>query len=95
MRIDLSRSGGFGGIIRHASFAPGDLPPEEEATLARLLPMVDVATSSGQERPTAREVDRFQYDLTAVVDGQTVHLSASETQLPPELRQLLEELLRR
>lgn len=95
MRVDLIRSGGFGGISRHASFAPGDLGPEERAKVLEVLHTVDSAASERQGSPTAGHVDRFQYDLTAEIDGQRHHLSVSEAQLPPELRHLLEELLRR
>lgn len=93
MRVDLTRSGGFGGITRRVSFGPGDLTSAEESTFAQAL---EAAATGGSEQgvPTVG-VDRYQYDVTIVVDDQAHHLRASETEIPSEYRQFLDGLINR
>ena len=93
MHIDLTRSGGFGGITRRASLGPGDLTSEEERRIEQALEKGEVGKP--ERKTSGKNVDRFQYDLTVTVDDQRHSLSASETELPPDVRRLLDELINR
>lgn len=91
MRVELTRSGGFAGITRRASLGPGDLTPDDVSRIERAIE----STPGPMAKGTARGADRFQYDVTIEVDGRSRHLRASETEIPSDVRHLLDELLDR
>lgn len=95
MQIDLARSGGVAGITMRTSVDTSTLPSEEAEEIEQAMRGIDFAklgrdTSTGGTKP-----DRFQYDLTVTIGDQRHELSAAEQDLPPELRRLLDRLLRR
>jgi hypothetical protein len=93
IQIDLERSGGFAGTSLKASVDTSRLPADEAGTIAGLVDRVDFdALAAGTGAP-ARAPDRFQYDLV-VRRGKRRHaLSLGESQVPPELRPLLDHLV--
>ncbi|MFF7328845.1 protealysin inhibitor emfourin [Streptomyces sp. NPDC090306] len=85
MRIQVTRSGGFAGIERHAEVDTAELPdPEQWHDLARR------ALASGAQRPPAGVPDGFGYEIT--VDGRTFH--CAEPRLTEEQRQLVSRVLK-
>jgi hypothetical protein len=95
VRIDVTRSGGFGGMVMRASVDTADLPPEDAARIEQSLRGIDFVELGRTRSPSTGTVDRFQYDLTITADDQRHEVSTGETQLPSEVRQVLDELLRR
>lgn len=93
-RIELVRSGGLAGLSMGTAVRVGDLPPETAAAVDSALSQVDLDALAAPR--ASREVsgaDRFQYDLD-VTDGDRHHrISLAETEVPPQLRPLLDALL--
>lgn len=95
MRIDLTRSGGFAGITARASLDSAELGPGDAAMIEQAIKGTDRPRPEGQDAVPASAVDRYQYDLTVTTGDGSRQLSAGEQELAPELRHLLDELLRR
>jgi hypothetical protein len=93
VRIEVSRSGGFAGIRARAAAATGDLDEAQAAELVALArrcgPTFDIA------RPAAAGplVDRFEYEITMVVDGAERSVVVGDADLSPECRQLVRWVL--
>ncbi|MER7753247.1 protealysin inhibitor emfourin [Kitasatospora sp. NPDC097643] len=85
MRISITRTGGFAGIVRKAEVDTADQPDTThlEALVHRALPP-DMAPH-GWVVP-----DGFQYDIT--VDGRSVHLA--DPHLTEDQRELVRALLK-
>jgi hypothetical protein len=94
IRIDLVRSGGFAGISQRASVDTGKLPPEEAARVAKLVRAVDFDALAGVATGPPRAPDRFQYDLDVQQGGRHHHLTLGERSVPPELRALIDHLMK-
>ncbi len=95
VRIDVVRSGGFAGMTMRSAVDTAELPPEQAARLEQAIERIDFAELQRAPSASASKVDRFQYDLIITDDDRRQQLSTGEEELPPELRQLLDELLRR
>jgi emfourin len=91
-RIDLTRTGGFGGLRLHGSVDVGTLPPEQAAALTDLVDGVDFAALEGQPVQKAWP-DEFRYDLTIIRGDRHHHLIMGDRSVPPELRALLSRLV--
>jgi hypothetical protein len=72
-----------------------DLPLEQAARIEQALQRIDFGALQTMRSASASSVDRFQYDVTITDGDQRQELSTGEEELPPELRHLFEELLRR
>ncbi len=93
-RIELARSGGLAGITVRSSLDTSQLPPEEAEAVEALVERADLGRLPAPE-PRPGGADRFQYDL-AVTRGEERHVvSVGETEVTPELRQLINEVLGR
>ncbi|MEV6104876.1 protealysin inhibitor emfourin [Streptomyces sp. NPDC051940] len=66
MRISVTRTGGFGGIRRHAT-----LDTAGRADAVGLQALARQALAAGRDRPPIGVPDGFSYELT--VDGTTVY----------------------
>src|SRR4051794_2405829 len=89
-QINLERSGGFAGITVSAQADSGQLPASEAAELERLASAVDFAHAEAE--PTARP-DAFQYHLVAHHGADVHELRLGESQLDPQLKELVEWLI--
>jgi hypothetical protein len=64
MHIEYVRSGGFGGIRLTGSFDTENLPPEQAATLGKLIDGASFFRLSEQIKPTLPVPDQFEYRVT-------------------------------
>ncbi|MEU7058580.1 protealysin inhibitor emfourin [Streptomyces sp. NPDC046197] len=85
MRIQVTRTGGFAGIERHAEVDTSGRPDAHEwQVLARQ------ALAAGQDTPPIGVPDGFGYEIT--VDGRTVY--AADPGLTDEQRRLVSRVLK-
>jgi hypothetical protein len=85
MRIQVTRSGGFAGIERHAEIDTDALPDAD-----RWHALASSVLASGAQDPSAGVPDGFSYEIT--VDGRTVR--CVEPRLTDEQRQLVSGVLK-
>lgn len=85
MRIQVTRSGGFAGIERHAEVDTAELSDAEQ-----WHDLAESALASGVERPPGGVPDGFHYEVT--VDGRTAHFA--EPRLTEEQRRLVSRVLK-
>lgn len=95
MHIELARSGGMAGLTVAVSVDTAGLPPETADVVVSALDDVDLAELAARPRPrrAARGADRYQYDLTVERDGNRHALRFAETDVPPELRPVIDALV--
>ena len=92
IRIEVERSGGFGGITQHGSLDSSGLEPRESRKLADLLDRLDLdAIAKGASGRAG--VDRFQYHVVVERAGDRSELDLGETEVPAEFRKLLDRLV--
>jgi len=88
MRVTVERSGGFAGIAKTASVDRDALAPADAETMDELVRDVDdaapIADAPSQER------DRFEYSVTLETGEGLRTITASESQVSPSLRRLIE-----
>jgi hypothetical protein len=91
-RIELTRSGGFGGLRLHSTVDVGALPPDQAADLTGL---VDQAGLAALERQPSQQAspDEFRYDLTVLRGDRHHHVVVGDRGATPELRALLARLV--
>ncbi|MDP9399253.1 MAG: hypothetical protein M3P96_16160 [Actinomycetota bacterium] len=93
IRVSLVRSGGFGGLSREGSLDTSALDAEAAREVADLVDRLDLPRLAETRRAPGRP-DGFQYDLTVERGDQQWQLSLAESQVAPELRPLLQRVLR-
>ena len=94
-RIELTRSGGVGGITMRVSVDSAELAPGEAAMIEEAVQGVSLPQPERSPAASGSNVDRFHYDITLTAGDQRHQLSAGEEDLAADLRQLIDELLRR
>jgi hypothetical protein len=91
MRVLLESSGGFAGLRLSSSLDTDELPPDQAAeamrALEKLTSVPPAVPSGGTTLP--------QYRLIVSLDTGAQVLELTESQVPPALRPLLSELMRR
>ena len=95
MRLDVVRSGGFANLRVPAHLDTSELPPEEAQeieALVRRVSLEDLAERSPLRGPGA---DRFQYDVKVTREEGEQRVIASESEVSPELRALIDTVLAR
>ncbi|MFJ3302219.1 protealysin inhibitor emfourin [Streptomyces sp. NPDC086549] len=85
MRIQVSRTGGFAGIERHAEVDTSGRPDAREWEA-----LAEQAFAAGQGSPPIGVPDGFGYEIT--VDGKTVY--AADPRLTREQRELITRVLK-
>ncbi|MER5372135.1 MULTISPECIES: protealysin inhibitor emfourin [unclassified Streptomyces] len=85
MRIQVTRTGGFAGIERHAEVDTSGRPDADEWHA-----LAEKATAAGRDVPPAGVPDGFAYEIT--VDGRTVY--AADPRLTEEQRRLITRVLK-
>lgn len=93
MRIDFARSGGLAGLTMAVSVDTDRLPPDAAGVVDAALRRADLAGLAARPRQPAAGADRYQYDLTIERDGECHTLSFRESEVPPELRPVVDALL--
>jgi hypothetical protein len=93
MRIDFARSGGLAGLTMAVSIDTARLPPDAAAVVDAALSQADLAELAARPRQPAAGADRYQYDLTIERDGECHSLSFPESEVPPELRPVVDALV--
>ena len=90
--IELVRSGGLAGISMATEVRVGDLPPEKAAAVEGALGQVDLGALAARRAAPAGP-DRYQYDVTVVDGGERHTFRLGESEVPAELRPLLDALV--
>lgn len=94
MRIEFQRAGGFAAPAMRQSHAVdlSDLPDEEAKEAERLISQLDIASLSSRPRVKKPQPDAFYYRIV-IKDGDNIQtIEASDTDMTPPLRQLIEWL---
>ncbi len=94
MKISFERSGGFMGRNISLSLDLDDLPTDQALTLKRLVNESNFFKLKATP-PAPREPDGFTYSITIETETEHHTLSAGDTNFPPNLRPLLENLVER
>ncbi len=93
MHVDLTRSGGLAGLTMAVSVDTARLPPDTAGVVDAALGQADLAGLAARPRRAAPGADRYQYDLTIERDGECHSLSFPETDVPAELRPVIDALV--
>jgi len=90
VRVEVTRSGGFAGVARHAAVDSATLEPPAAAALVRL---VDAADLDAPHAAPAKGADRFQYDISVTAGGRTRSATVAEGAMTPQLKALVQHVL--
>ena len=93
MRLELVRSGGFANLRVPAHLETSELPPEEAEEIEALVGQVDLEDLAERSPLRGPGADRFQYDLKVTRDEGEHRVIASEGEVSPELRALIDRVL--
>ena len=96
IRVELERSGGFGGLLTRRTLDTAELPPEAADELRRLVAEADldaVGDLAGGASGGVPVPDAYHYRLSVLRDGRRWDLSLTDPQVPGTLRPLLRRLL--
>jgi hypothetical protein len=85
VKIAVTRSGGFAGLVQRAAIDTADLP--DAAEWQELADQIDLAALP----PPRREPDRYVYEID--IDGQTAEIG--ESALTGPLRDLVDKVMGR
>ena len=95
LRIELTRSGGFGGLeTKLGELDTSELPEEEVRELERLVEQANLPELTAASPLRGEGADRFQYHLTIEDEQGRRELTAAEDRVPDALRGLLERVSR-
>lgn len=95
MRLDLVRSGGFANLRVPAHLDTSELSPGEAEEIEALVGQVNLASLAERSPLRGRGADRFQYDLKVVRGEEEHRVIASEGEVSPELRALIDTVMAR
>jgi hypothetical protein len=95
VRLDVIRSGGFANLRVPAHLDTSELPPEEAQEIEALVAELDLESLAERSPLRGRGADRFQYDLTVTREDEEHRVIASESEVSPELRALIDRVLTR
>jgi hypothetical protein len=95
MRLELTRSGGLGGMTMRTAIDLDDAPEGEARELRELLERIDLDDLARRSPIRGTGADRFQYDLTVSGEGGLRHVTVAEDAAPREMRALAKRLLER
>lgn len=93
MRLDVVRSGGFANLRVPAHLDTSELPPNEAQEIEALVGQIDLESLAQRSPLRGRGADRFQYDLKVIRDEEEHRVIASESEVSPELRALIDRVL--
>jgi hypothetical protein len=92
LRIELARSGGYGGMTMYSSVDTDELEPGDAEAVQAMVDDVDWASLPA---PAARAgaPDRFQYRVSVTGADSHREVLVGETEMPPALRRLVDEVM--
>jgi hypothetical protein len=93
VRLELTRSGGIGGLSLTRSIDTNALATPESQEVERLAAQLDLAGLAQRSPLRGSGGDRFQYDLSVDEQGRRYQVTAAEDVLPPELKELFAWML--
>jgi hypothetical protein len=93
VKIQLTRSGGFGGVRLSTALDTDALPAGEAAKLRRLISKSAFFDQPSSLKSPSPGPDRFQYRLSVEEGEKKKEIEADETGLPEALRPLVDYLL--
>ena len=93
VRIEVERSGGFGGLSLPAmTLDSADLAPQAARELVELVDAAEHASAAAKDA-ASKVRDATRYDVTIRRCGRVRRLSFDDATVPSEVRPLLERLL--
>ncbi len=95
MRLDVVRSGGFANLRVPAHLDTSELAPEEAQEIEALVGRVDLEGLAERSPLRGPGADRFQYDVKVTREEGEHRVIASESEVSPELRALIDTVLAR
>lgn len=95
MRVELTRSGGLGGLRLTAAVDSDELPEAEARRVEALVAEIDLDDLAQRSPMRGSGADRFQYDVVVSDRAARHEITASEDAAPSELRALIDWLLAR
>ena len=95
IRVDVERTGGFGGLTTRRSADTDSLPEEQARELAALVDALDLAALRDAPAPARAVPDAFSYDVTVTRGGSQVRLRAQDPDVPAQLRPLIRFVVQR
>jgi hypothetical protein len=93
VRLELTRSGGIGGLSVTRSIDTSALEAPKAQEVERLASQLDLAGLARRSPLRGRGTDRFQYDLSVEAGGRRYQVTVAEDVAPPELKELLAWML--
>lgn len=93
MKIQLTRSGGFGGIRLSTALDTASLPDGEAAKLRRLVSESAFFDQPASLRSLSPGSDRFQYRLSVEEGEKKKEIETDEAGMPKGLRPLVDYLV--
>ena len=93
MRLELTRSGGIGGLSVTRSIDTSALQASQAQEVERLASQLDLADLARRSPLRGGGADRFQYDLSVEAEGRRYDVTLAEDVAPPELKELLAWML--
>ncbi len=94
MLIHLVRSGGFAGIRTEVTLDTESLPADEAKKIKEMLDSANFFNLPAKFAAPKRGADYFQYKITAKIDEKEHTVELNDTQIPEELRSLLQSLMK-
>ena len=95
IRVDIERTGGFGGLTTRGSADTDALAEDERRRLTELVDAVDVEALAAAPPSPGSVPDAFRYDVLIERDGRQVRLHAQDPQVPAQLRPLIRFVVQR
>ncbi len=98
MRIKFERSGGFAGMVISKEIDVNKLAPAEAKKLSGLIQSAEFfklpkkTAATAMSKRSVAQPDRFQYKVTIEDDDKKHTVIASEQNLPPNLKPLVDWL---
>jgi hypothetical protein len=93
MKVQLMRSGGFGGIRLSAALNTEELSPQEAAQLRRLISESSFFDQQASLKSASSQPDRFQYRISVEEGERKKEIETDEAGMPERLRPLVDYLL--
>jgi emfourin len=95
IHVEVTRTGGFGGLETSRSADTDSLPADDARGLAELVDGLDLEALREHPAGTRAVPDAFQYDVSISRGGEHVRLRVRDPDVPAELRPLIQFVLQR
>jgi emfourin len=95
IQVEVTRTGGFGGLVTSRSADTDALPAEDARRLSELVGELDPQALRDQPGGTRALPDAFEYDVSISRAGEHVRLRVRDPDVPAELRPLIQFVLQR